>query len=429
MFHLKLIRLFPLVIILAAGCTTSSTSDVVNLGQDPGGDYVPLKEEVWANEQADLFHEEFVKKGLLYNDPDMLGYLADLKERLLKDKPYSDQINIYIIRSATPNAFAMPNGNIYIHSGLLTPLTQEDQLAAILAHEVIHVAHRHGVKGIIDRKNTLVGAHVADFLTGGLGLVYFGAIATIMDYSRDQERAADTEGYALYVSAGYSPDAMLTAFESMQGHPELKHVTQSIYSSHPDYEERIATLREMVSGGVDTGGEEGYSDASVNTADVDSNRFLTMKAELVELNINMRLRHRQFKLAQSIIDQVSVTWPESSQLDFYRGEVAFGMAKYPRDAAKEDHWIATGKTTGFDELEEQYKRDVENNLQVAAQNYQASLNHANVFAPSYKRMGEVFERQGDSEKAKQAYTQYLEIAPDAMDRQYVEYRLMKINKI
>ena len=168
---------------LQGACTT--TAEVGTLDDAMHEGYTPLNEEKWAIEQADIFHKEFLEKGLLYNDPDMQSYLNQIEKSLLSNRTdIQERIKLFVLKSPSPNAVAWPNGNIYIHAGLFSPVETDDQLAAVISHEMAHITQKHSVKAIISQKNTLIGAHIGDFATGGLGLVYSGAFANIMDFSR-----------------------------------------------------------------------------------------------------------------------------------------------------------------------------------------------------------------------------------------------------
>ena len=207
--------------IFISGCGTQPKVSSLSTALSAG--YVPSEEEVWADEQANKLHDELVSKGLIYQDPSFDNYLAGVKNRLLADKSIiQDAIRIYILRSPEANAMALPNGNIYINSGLFTYLENEDQLAAVTAHEIAHVTERHSVKSLISRKKTIVGAHIADLLTGGLGLAYLPAISSLMAYSRDIESEADAKGLEQLQSAQYNPIAMMELIEIFKNIPGAK---------------------------------------------------------------------------------------------------------------------------------------------------------------------------------------------------------------
>jgi predicted Zn-dependent protease len=383
-------------------------------------DYVPLEEERWAKEQADIFHGDFTEQGLLYNEPEIRAYLEQLERRLLAERDdIQDEIVLYALRSPIPNAFAMPNGNIYVHAGLFTTLTTEDQLAAILSHEIAHVTRKHSVQAVIAQKNTLIGAHIGDFATGGLGLVYFGAFANIMHFSRSQEAEADEVGLEMLASAGYQPRALHEAFESLSKDPELKHVKQSIYSSHPSFKSRMEDI-EALAARMPT------SPAGMETLD---ETFVELKARMMEDSVNMRLRNRQFNLAKVIVDEAAGYFTDQTAINFYYGEVYRGFAAFVDDAAKEDYWLETGKEKLKKDIQDRYRQAAPANTELAIGYYRKAAEAEPPYPKALRRLGELMEKQGHSEQARDYYTRYLQASPEAVDRRYVERALERIGSI
>lgn len=402
---------------LSTACTT--TSAVRSMDETVHSDYVPLEEEQWAIEQADLYHREFNEQGLLYGDEAFRAYLGGIESRLLSQKPkFQEVIQLFILKSPSPNAFAMPNGNIYIHAGLFTTLESEDQLAAIACHEIAHVTERHTVKAVISNKNKLIGSHVADFLTGGYGLVYFGTFASMMHYSRKQESEADEVGLSLLAESDYEPRAMLEAFQAMQKYPELKHVKSSVYSSHPSFNSRIDELQTMVQATRSAG----------ERVESQNPEFISVKARMMEDSLKVRLRNREFNLAKTIVDQADEFFSDSVKVDFYRGEVFRGYARHPEKAALEYQWILTGKDKADEATEKKFKQDRPANLAAAVRSYQISARADPPYAKAYRRLGEIAEERGQNQQALEYFSQYLELTPDASDRRYVELAMTRIGK-
>jgi predicted Zn-dependent protease len=399
---------------LLFACTT--TSDVGRLDESLSEDYVPLEEEAWAMEQAELFHEEFERQGLIYGDPKIRAYVGYLEQRLLSGRAeMQGAMEFYVLRSPAPNALSLPNGNIYVHAGLFSALTSEGQVAAVLCHEIAHVTERHSLKSIIARKNTLIGAHIGDLVTGGLGLVYLGAAANFMQFSREQESEADREAIRCLSRAGYRPEAMVEAFQSLSQFPELKHVKQSIYSSHPSYQRRIEEIRQMAAAMPPPSGPE-----------VHDPRFEPIRRQMLDDSIAMRLRHRQFQLALNALDQAGAALLDEAKFDFYRGEVYRGFYRYPEDAAQEYTWIQTGKFRADDVTLARFQDAREKHLGMAIESYQASARHDPPFPKSLRRLGELMEVQGDYPSAIQFYEAYLRTGPSAGNRMPVEAALTRL---
>jgi predicted Zn-dependent protease len=152
----------------------------------------------------------------------------------------------------TLNAFALPGGQVFITDGLLDRLGSEAELAGVLAHEVGHVVARHGAQHLAKQQlaQGLAGATViATYDPQSPGTAATGAIAAAigqlvnMRFSREDELEADALGVRFMAEADYDPAAMLTVLEvlseSSSGMPEF-------FSTHPNPEDRVARLRELI---------------------------------------------------------------------------------------------------------------------------------------------------------------------------------------
>ena len=140
----------------------------------------------------------------------------------LKNKPF--EFHFYLADSEEPNAFALPGGYIYVTRGILPLLQTEDELAGVMAHEIIHVMQRHSVKqiqksmltGILKLPgnliNSVTGTQLGNILNTPIGLVTGSYIAK---YSRGHESESDKFGIQLAASAGYKTDALADALERL----------------------------------------------------------------------------------------------------------------------------------------------------------------------------------------------------------------------
>ncbi len=376
-----------------------------------------MEEEAWARAQADKLSAEIKAKGLVYRDDQVQAYLLALEQRLLVEQPqYADAIQVFVLRSPTPNAFALPNGVIYLNSGLFTALATEEQLAAVLAHEIAHVTQLHSVKSVIGMKNTLISAHIADLATGGLGLAYIPAAASIMGYSRDNEVEADQLGVQRLQAVGYNPQSMVETFERFKQMPELKHVENSIYSSHPSQDRRVEELKLTL---VDSGAAQSSYKAA------DNHEFAEIKAQLMEVNTRMRLEARQFYQAQAIIDEARSYFGDTTKIAYYEGEVFYGLYSYPVDAAEEKYWIETGKQTRDNMYVNSMNAMRQDNLAAAEVNYLLAIEGDTPVLAAYKRLGEIEQQRGEDSAAIVWFQRYLVSDPNAPDRRYVERLIQK----
>ncbi len=159
---------------------------------------------------------------------------------------------VWIAQASEPNAFALPEGRIYITQGLLKLLANDDELAAVLAHELAHLVQGHARKqlalnlGLLVAEQLLLGradpAHPAD-ARAIAGLTY--QLVTLQ-YGRDQETEADLLGQRWAIAAGYDPFGAPRALEALLRYERQQHPNQRLpeYArTHPLTENRIARLR------------------------------------------------------------------------------------------------------------------------------------------------------------------------------------------
>src|ERR1051326_990563 len=174
--------------------------------------------------QADLLDVRLERDGLVLVDEATNAYLYRIGKSLIPQGLTLERVKwkFRALRDPQPNAFALPNGSIYVTTGLLALIDNESQLAAIIAHELTHVMRRHTyVQNRADRKKYLtmnVTQLVASFIPGNAAYAAFVLIATvsplivqsmIAGYSRDLEREADLKGIDMMISAEYSPEEMV----------------------------------------------------------------------------------------------------------------------------------------------------------------------------------------------------------------------------
>ncbi len=213
------------------------------LRQSQGGDYV-----------ADPAVEKYVKE-------------VGLKLAAVSDRKLPYEFNV--INDSTPNAWALPGGKIAINRGLLTELESEAELAAVLGHEIVHAAARHGARAQtrgLGLQAFVVGATIglSDRL-GGQGaqiLSSVGAQLINQKYSRDAELESDLYGMKYMAEAGYD---LRGAVELQQTFVKLsagrgQSGFEKLFASHPASEERVrrnrATAAKFGPGGTD--GRERY---------------------------------------------------------------------------------------------------------------------------------------------------------------------------
>jgi predicted Zn-dependent protease len=169
---------------------------------------------------------------------------ADIVRQL--EKPYSDdEWDVVVFESEDINAFAMPGGHIGIYTGLLAVAENQDQLAAVIGHEVAHVTQQHALKRANREATTQVGVVAGTAVLGagpGVGdLVSMGAqLGLSLPFSRGNETEADTVGLDYMADAGFNPSASIQLWKNMAAKSKLG--PPQFLSTHPSGDSRIQDL-------------------------------------------------------------------------------------------------------------------------------------------------------------------------------------------
>lgn len=201
--------------------------------------------------------------------PDVSAYVDGVGKRLAK---ISDRPNLpyefVVLNDSVPNAWAMPGGKIAINRGLLYELKSEAELAAVLSHEIVHAAARHGARSmetglVLQAGAAVIGAAAANKKHGELA----GAAANVgagllgLKYGRDHESESDHYGMIYMARAGYDPGAAITLQEIFVrlAKDRKPNWLEGLLASHPPSQERVDANRKLAAtlpAGLDSGEEE-----------------------------------------------------------------------------------------------------------------------------------------------------------------------------
>ncbi len=196
---------------------------------------------------ADKVSEQVEKHWKRVTDPVRVARTAMVLQRLT---PFTDrdlQYEVRLIDEERPNAFALPGGRIYLTTGMLDFCRSDDELASILAHELVHTDRKHGMIQSARNQRLSIGALAVIIATGGQGaapiLANLAQVAIMNSYSKDMEREADTMGLKMLSQADYEPAAAVTVMERLQEEELKRHyVDPGIFAAHPKTRERVQTL-------------------------------------------------------------------------------------------------------------------------------------------------------------------------------------------
>ncbi len=196
----------------------------------------------------------------LYNNESLDQYVKQVGARLVSnlESPQFD-FKFEVVDDPVPNAFALPGGYIYISRGLLNLMNNEDELACVLAHEIIHVTERHSIQqmkrsilpGITQLPGNIVGSVINEDLGNLINTPFaFSSSLLMANYSRSHETESDDLGVELAAKSGYDPMAMgviLTRLNNAVEFETQKETEKSYFDSHPYTPERVSHVNQSAS--------------------------------------------------------------------------------------------------------------------------------------------------------------------------------------
>ncbi|MDK9703561.1 MAG: M48 family metalloprotease [Sulfuritalea sp.] len=233
---------------LLAGCATNPVTKKSELS------FVSEQQEIsMGAKQYAANQQEAGGKFIL--DPALTAYVNEVGQKLVK---VSDRPNLpfefTIINDSVPNAWALPGGKLAINRGLLTELKSEAELAAVLSHEIVHAAARHGARSVERGTLLAAGATIISVLSADKNysnLVDFaaqgGATLIHLRFSREHELEADHYGMSYMLRAGYDPKAAVElqeTFVRLSGEKKSNWLT-GMFATHPPSQERVDANRKM----------------------------------------------------------------------------------------------------------------------------------------------------------------------------------------
>ena len=213
---------------------------------DPGFNLFSREQEIELGRQA---ASEVEQELPVLEDETVQDYVRNVGGRLAAHAPGAEYPYTFtVLNLAEANAFALPGGFMYVNRGLLELVDTESQLAGVLAHEIAHVALRHGTnqasksylaQGGLAILGALLGDSTAGNIAGAVSGV--GVPLLFLKFSRSAEEQADTVGTQIMHGAGYDPAALAAFFDTLEqkndgGPPEF-------LSSHPSYENRRENIQ------------------------------------------------------------------------------------------------------------------------------------------------------------------------------------------
>jgi predicted Zn-dependent protease len=420
-------------------------------------------------EEANQIDQIYARKGLIVNDPEITGYVESVGKKLLANQPPLENVTFKfrVIRDPIVNAFALPNGSVYVTTGLIARLQNEAQLAGVLSHEITHVTGRHGylhnrdmrkkmvvidifqgaaavggamAQGAANASNAAMSAAQSTALLKqelvGMSLQAAGQlgqavmVASVFGYSREQEREADDSGIDRMVASAYDPHAIPQALSLLDEHLEYEPVV-TFYRDHPKISDRIAETTKL-------------ADAQPTTAfaTFSESDYLATLAPVIVYNIRADLSSRRERTALARTKRLLAWNPDdlsyrTLMADCYRG---LG-AKSPEPNTEEltRHGVAEDRKLYFQHTEAEQQQTLRSkadgqaqlklNRQSAEQTYLSVISKDPSKFDAYLGLGLLYEEEDRKAEAAQQYQQFLKIAPsDNYQRLRFQRRLENLQK-
>lgn len=328
------------------------------------------------------------RSGMIYKDKDLEEYLNQV---LLKLQPIETlghiSFRVKVIRNPYLNAFAYPNGALYIHSGVLARMENEAQLASLLAHEMTHSTHRHALRAFrrLKGQNALhaeagrpfAGSDRAGDLENILGTA--GSLAAVTGYSQELENEADMVGLRLMLRAGYDPAEALVLFEHLKRELEEDGREEPFFfGTHPRIQRRIENYKNLLGSRYE--GKRG----GIKNRDV----FLARVQKIIPDNAWVDLRFGRYDSA-------------------YRGAIRYLTAS-PNDP--EAYYL-------LGEISRQ--RGVVEETKKAKAYYKKAISLDPSYSDPHRGIGLIYFKEGERALAKKSFESYLLLSPSAPDRGYI----------
>lgn len=333
--------------------------------------------------QADESAHVIQELGVLYGDVELDHYLQGVVDKLYPDQAGSLQIRAF---KASPfNAFAMPNGKLYIHTGTLLRLRNEAELASVLGHEGAHYTGDHIYRAVSSAKVSMPILTVLGAALGAPALGQIAGVSSIMGMSREHEREADNEGFKRMVAAGYDPSAGAESFRRLLRELESLKIKQPIFfASHPAVSERIANFKVL----ADRRGPGG---------ETFTNQYLVITSNARVAALDAILREGNGKLLVHLLEKEQL-------LDTLPPYCRFHLAEGYR------------------------LRNDQGDADKALAAYRETLAASPDYAPTYAALGKRLMNDGDKAGALPLLRKYLELEPDSVEKGFIEMYVTTLEK-
>jgi beta-barrel assembly-enhancing protease len=236
---------------LAANDPKDDPDQIGNRDVGGGVNFYSIEKEIALGKQL---AQEVERQSKVIDDPVIAEYVNRLGQNLVRNSDAKVPFTIKVLDTEEVNAFALPGGFFFVNSGLILKADSESELAGVMAHEIAHVALRHGTKqatrGELAQIGMIVASMAVPYSMAGYGALQ-GANLLIpvgfLKFSRSMEKEADFYGLQYMYKTGYDPNSFVDFFEKIESMEKKKPGTVSkLFSTHPMTDDRIKASQEEI---------------------------------------------------------------------------------------------------------------------------------------------------------------------------------------
>lgn len=339
-------------------------------------------------------------------DPGVERYVQSVGKRLAAKSDRKLPYEFNVINDSTPNAWALPGGKISINRGLLVELKSEAELAAVLGHEIVHSAAKHGAKGQTRGIGLQLGVLTASVIGAREGygqevqlLSSVGAQIINSQYGQGAELESDRYGMNYMSRAGFDPQGAVglqrTFVKLSEG--QQSNTLSRLFASHPPSQKRvdenIKTAQGLKKGGVV--GEDSYMRAMARL-------FKTQKAYDSYDKAHLAFKKNDIKQASALLKAAIRIEPKEAHFHSLQGDIAMAQNRMTTAKRSFDKAISLNAQFYRNYLKRGKINEKQNNTKAAQADFAASLKLLPT-TTAQLALGQFAERDGKLQVAKRYY--------------------------
>jgi predicted Zn-dependent protease len=240
---------FSLPVLVVAADKKKDPDEIGNRDVGKGVNFYSIEKEIALGKGL---AQQVERESKIIDDPVIAEYVNRVGQNLVRNSDAKVPFTIKVIDTEEVNAFALPGGFFFVNSGLILKADSEAELAGVMAHEIAHVAARHGTRQATRGEIAQLATIPLIFMGGwtGYGIQQAASVAIpigFLSFSRGFESEADLLGLEYMYKTGYDPEAFVDFFEKIESLEKKKPGTMSkVFSTHPLTEDRIKAAQKNI---------------------------------------------------------------------------------------------------------------------------------------------------------------------------------------